>query len=85
MTIGEHHHGHDSIIVLPKLEGHDSIIVVIGRFSKYATFIVGPTNSTMKETTRLFLKHVVKHWRLPEHIISDCDPCFTGKFWTKLF
>ena len=34
----------DFIIELPKSEDNDSIIVVVDRFSKYATFIVAPTN-----------------------------------------
>ena len=50
----------DFIIGLPKSEDNDSIIVVVDKFSKYATFIAVPTDCTMEETTRLFLKHVVK-------------------------
>ncbi|RVW61382.1 Transposon Ty3-I Gag-Pol polyprotein [Vitis vinifera] len=75
----------DFIIGLPKLEDNDSIIVVMDKFSKYATFIAAPTDCTAEETTRLFLKHVVKYWGLPKFIISDRDPRFIGKFWTELF
>ncbi|KAL6326371.1 hypothetical protein AAG906_007876 [Vitis piasezkii] len=75
----------DFIIGLPKSEDSGSIIVVVDRFSKYATFIAAPTDCTAEETTRLFLKHVVKYWGLPKFIISDRDPRFTGKFWTELF
>ena len=75
----------DFIIGLPKSEDNNSIIVVVDRFSKYATFIVAPTDCTTEETTRLFLKHVVKYWGLPKYIISDRDPRFTRKFWTELF
>ncbi|RVW86086.1 Transposon Ty3-I Gag-Pol polyprotein [Vitis vinifera] len=75
----------DFIIGLSKSEDSGSIIVVVDRFSKYATFIAAPTDSTAEETTRLFLKHVVKYWGLPKFIISDRDPRFTGKFWTELF
>nr|CAN64786.1 hypothetical protein VITISV_014071 [Vitis vinifera] len=75
----------DFIIGLPKSEDSGSIIVVVDRFSKYATFIAAPTDCTAEETTRLFLKHVVKYWGLPKYIISDRDPRFTGKFWTELF
>ncbi|RVW38680.1 Transposon Tf2-12 polyprotein [Vitis vinifera] len=75
----------DFIIGLPKSEDNDSIIVVVDRFSKYATFIAAPTDYTAEETARLFLKHVVKYWGLPKYIISDRDPRFTGKFWTELF
>ena len=75
----------DFIIGLPKSEDNDSIIVVVDRFSKYATFIAVPTDCTAEETTRLFLKHVVKYWGLPKYIISDRDPRFTRKFWTEFF
>ena len=51
----------DFIIGLPKSEDSGSIIVVVDRFSKYATFITAPTDYTAEETTRLFLKHVVKY------------------------
>ena len=75
----------DFIIGLPKSEGHGSIIVVVDRFSKYATFIAAPKDCTAEETTRLFLKNVVKYWGLPKFIISDRDSRFTGKFWMELF
>ena len=51
----------DFIICLPKFEGHGSIIVVVGQFSKYATFIVTPKDCTSEGMTRLFLKNVVKY------------------------
>ena len=75
----------DFITCLPKSEGFGSIIVVIDRFSKYATFIPALTDCTVDETAWLFLKHVVKHWRIPSNIVSDRDPRFIGKFWTELF
>ena len=38
----------DFIIRLPKLEGYNSIIVVVDRFSKYATFIAAPIDCTWR-------------------------------------
>ena len=75
----------DFIIGIPKSEGYGSIIVVVDRFSKYATFIASPKGCTVEETIRLFLKNVVKYWGLPKFIISDRDSRFTGKFWIELF
>ncbi|XP_034695628.1 uncharacterized protein LOC117921777 [Vitis riparia] len=75
----------DFIIGLSKSEDNGSIIVIMDRFSKYVTFIAAPIDCTAEETTRLFLKHVVKYWGLPKFIISDCDPGFIGKCWTDLF
>ena len=51
----------DFIIGLPKLEDNGSIIVVMDRFSKYVTFIADLTDCITKETTKLFLKYVVKY------------------------
>ena len=75
----------DSIIGLPKSEGYGSIIVVVDRFSKYATFIAALKDCTAEETVMLFLKNVVKYWGLPKFIISDRDSRFTGKFLMELF
>ena len=75
----------DFIIGLPKSEGYGYIIVVVDRFSKYATFIAAPKDCTAEETARLFLMNVVKYWGLPNFIISDRDSRFTGKFWMELF
>ena len=58
----------DFIIGLPKSEDNGSIIVVVDKFSKYATCIAAPTDCTAEETTRLFLKHVVKYWGLPKSL-----------------
>ncbi|KAI5675744.1 hypothetical protein M9H77_06694 [Catharanthus roseus] len=75
----------DFITSLPKSEGFGNIVVVVDRFSKYATFIPAPTDCTAEVTARLFLKNVVKLWGVPSNIVSDRDPRFTGRFWTELF
>ncbi|XP_042962490.1 uncharacterized protein LOC122296762 [Carya illinoinensis] len=75
----------DFIVALPKSEGCRTIIVVVDRFSKYDTFIVTPKDCSAEETAKLFFKHVMKYWGLPQSIISDQDPRFTGKFWSGLF
>ena len=51
----------DFIIGLPKSKGYSSIIVVVEKFFEYVTFIVAPTDCTIEEITRLFLKHGVKY------------------------
>ncbi|KAI3451450.1 hypothetical protein Pfo_008115 [Paulownia fortunei] len=75
----------DYISGLPKVGDLGTIIVVIDRFSKYATFIAAPENITAEGTAHLFFKHIVKYWGLPRDIVSDRDSRFTGVFWTELF
>ncbi|KAH9657888.1 Endonuclease [Citrus sinensis] len=75
----------DFISALPKSEGCGSIMVVVDRYSKYATFIAAPTDCKADEAARLFVKHIIKLWGVPKSIVSDRDPRFTGRFWTELF
>jgi hypothetical protein len=75
----------DYITHLPKVGDFSTIIVVVDRLSKYATFIAAPKYVSAEETAQLFFKHIVKYWGLPKDIVSDRDPRFTGIFWTELF
>ncbi|KAL0448455.1 UNVERIFIED_CONTAM: Transposon Ty3-I Gag-Pol polyprotein [Sesamum latifolium] len=75
----------DYISGLPKVGDLDSIIVVVDRFSKYATFIAALKHITVEGTSHLFFKHIFKYWGLPKDIVSDRDSRFTSVFWTKLF
>lgn len=75
----------DYITGLPKVGDLGSIIVVVDRFSKYATFIAAPKHVTAEATAHLFFAQIVKYWGLPKDIVSDRDPRFAGIFWTELF
>ncbi|KAH9753009.1 Endonuclease [Citrus sinensis] len=75
----------DFITSLPKSEGCGSIMVVVDRYNKYATFIAVPIDCKADEASRLFVKHIMKLWGVPKNIVSDRDPWFTGRFWTELF
>ncbi|KAL4376298.1 hypothetical protein GQ457_02G009360 [Hibiscus cannabinus] len=70
----------DFIIGLPNTDNCSSIMVVVDRFSKYATFIPASKVCPAEEAARLFLKHVVKFWGIPKTIISDRDTRFTGSW-----
>ncbi|KAL0463297.1 UNVERIFIED_CONTAM: Transposon Tf2-11 polyprotein [Sesamum latifolium] len=74
----------DYISELPKVGDLGSIIVVVDRLSKYATFTAVPKHVTTEGTAHLFFKHIVKYWGLPS-IVSDRDSHFTGVFWIELF
>ncbi|KAK3040027.1 hypothetical protein RJ639_028358 [Escallonia herrerae] len=73
------------ITSLPKVEDLGTILVVVDRFSKYASFIVTPKYCSAEDTTHLFFKYMVKYWGMPQDIVSDRDSRFTGNFWTELF
>lgn len=75
----------DFITCLPNSEGFSTIMVVVDRFSKYATVSATTAGCKAKEAARLFLRDVVNHWGVPKHIISDRDSRFTGSFWKELF
>ncbi|KAL0434745.1 UNVERIFIED_CONTAM: Transposon Ty3-G Gag-Pol polyprotein [Sesamum radiatum] len=55
---------------LPKVGDLGSIIVVVDRLSKYATFIAA-RNRYAEGTAHLFFKHIIKYWGLPRIIVSD--------------
>lgn len=75
----------DFITNLPKVGEVSGILVVVDRFSKYATFVPTSKHCSAEDTASLFFKHVVKYWGVPQNIVSDRDPRFTGSFWTELF
>lgn len=75
----------DFITGLPKVKDFWSIMVVVDRFSKYASFSLAPHACTAEVAADLFLKNVVKYWGIPADVVSDRDARFTGRFWTSLF
>ena len=75
----------DYIVNLPKVENCRSIIVMVDRFSKYATFISAPHAIFAETTAKLFFKDIVKLWGIPLDIVSGRDTRFTRRFWAVLF
>ena len=64
---------------------HDSIMVVVDKFTNTAHFI--PVKSTHKtdDIVRIFMKEIFKLHGLPKAIISDRDVKLTSNFWKGLF
>jgi len=77
--------GMDFITGLPtSVEGFDSILTVVDRFSKMAHFIPTVKTVTAPEVATLFVNQVFRFHGLPSSIVSDRDPKFTSEFWQAL-
>ena len=75
----------DFITDLPFSEGHDSILVVMDRFTKMVHFIPCSKAISDLKTTNLILANVVRLHGLPDDIVSDRGAPFISHFWKRLF
>lgn len=75
----------DFITNLPSSQGHETILVVVDRLTKMASFIpcVG-TKPNGLYTARLVFDNIFRHHGLPSDIVSDRDSVFTSGFWQAL-
>ena len=64
---------------------HDTVLVVVDRFSKMAILIPCMKTTTTQPTTQLFFEHVWKQYVLPTTIISNIDAIFVRTFWKTLW
>lgn len=63
----------DFITKFPKVQGYMFILMVVDKFSKYVVFIPMPHECPAKEVIRLFFSDVVKHFGIPDDIMSVKD------------
>ena len=75
----------DFITSTPKLEGNIFIMVVFDRITKYTHFCALSHPFSANTVAATFMDTIQKLHGNPKVIVSDRDPIFTGKFWTKLF
>jgi hypothetical protein len=72
--------GIDFIEGLPKVNSHSVILMVINRFSKSAHFLPLGNPYTATTIARVFFDSIVKLHGVPNSIVNDSDPAFTGRF-----
>jgi hypothetical protein len=65
----------DWVTKLPLSEGYDSILTITNHNCSKAVVLL-PCKETMtsKELAELYVERVFPHYRLPDKVISDCDP-----------
>ena len=74
----------DFITDLPKSEGN-SVILVVDRLTKYAHFCVLSHPFKASTVANSFMETVQKLHGIPNIIVCDMDPIFTGNFCPELF
>ena len=75
----------DFVVGLPKTVGqHDSVWVIVDRFTKSAHFLPVKTTYTVEQYAELYIKEIVRLHGTLRSKGSNKDPTFTSKFWESL-
>ena len=75
----------DFIVGLPKtINGYDAIWVIVNRLTKSAHFLPIKVTYSMEQLAQLYIKEIVRLYRVPRTIISDRDSQFSSHFWESV-
>ncbi|GJV17241.1 putative reverse transcriptase domain-containing protein [Tanacetum coccineum] len=75
----------DFVTKLPRTSsGHDTILVIMDRLTKFAHFLPMREDYKMDRLARLYLNEIVARHGVPISIISDRDSRFTSRFWQSM-
>jgi hypothetical protein len=76
----------DFFFGLPKNgDGHNGVLVFVDRLSKMVHLAPVSDTYSGQDCAKVFMDVVFRHHGLPDSIVSDRDPRFTGDFWNGLF
>jgi hypothetical protein len=71
---------------LPRTQrSHDSLMIVVDRFSKMEIFIPCKKINDTTKVVSLFFREIVQLHGLPRSITSNRDTRFIGHFWSKIW
>jgi hypothetical protein len=75
----------DFVARLPRTKGQkDTIWVVVDKLRKSVHFIPICEKDSLEKLGKIYIKEIVKLHGVPTSIVSDRDPRFTSKFWSRM-
>ena len=74
----------DFVVGLPHIEiGHDAIWVIVDKLTKSTHFLAIHNTFSLERLARLYIDEVVKLHGVSVTIVSNRDPRFTIRFWSR--